>query len=100
MTARFRQAPVETPGTIRPEALAALQDELRAELTNAVLALNVNQIKVVIKRVSEVDGARGAVVSCGPVRLYKGLAGTNGFRKRSSSPLRLGRREFAERRES
>ena len=62
ITDEAQAPPVESVGTLRPEALAALPDELRAELMNTVLALNVNQIKAVIKRVSEVDGTLGAAL--------------------------------------
>jgi hypothetical protein len=54
---------VETTGILRREALAALPDELRAELTNAVLALNIHQITAVIKRVSKIDAGLGSALA-------------------------------------
>ena len=43
------------PGGLRPEALAALPEDLRVELTNAVVTLDAAQIAAVIERISEVD---------------------------------------------
>jgi CheY-like chemotaxis protein len=54
---------IAPPGTLRPEALATLPAELRTELTNAVLALNLNRIDAAIKRVSETDAELGAALA-------------------------------------
>jgi signal transduction histidine kinase/ligand-binding sensor domain-containing protein/DNA-binding response OmpR family regulator len=53
---------VETT-VLRPEALAALPDDLRTELANAVLALDVGRLKAVIARVSERDARLGAALA-------------------------------------
>ncbi|MCX6626607.1 MAG: ATP-binding protein [Candidatus Solibacter sp.] len=56
------------PGTqdslpLRPEALAALSEELRGELANALMSLDADRIARVIRGISEVDPALGAVVA-------------------------------------
>jgi signal transduction histidine kinase/ligand-binding sensor domain-containing protein/CheY-like chemotaxis protein len=56
-------APVaESPGVLRAEALAALPEGLRAELTNAVISLNISRITPVIKRISEIDPVLGSAL--------------------------------------
>ncbi len=50
------------PAGLRPEALAALPESLRAELTDAVVTLDANQISGVIERISRVDAALGAAL--------------------------------------
>jgi len=49
----------DSTNTLRPEALAALPDDLRSELKQAVLALNARQVAAVISRISELDAALG-----------------------------------------
>ena len=53
----------EAPTILRAEALATLPVDLRGELMNAVLALNINQITAVVRRISEVDPALGAALT-------------------------------------
>ena len=48
---------------LRPEALAALPEDLRAELTDAVVTLDANQIAGVIDRISEVDPALSSALA-------------------------------------
>ena len=48
---------------LRPEALAALPEDLRAELTDAVVTLDANQIAGVIERISEVDPALSSALA-------------------------------------
>ncbi len=50
----------QTPAGLRPEALAALPEDLRTELTDAVVTLDASQIAAVIERISEVDAALGS----------------------------------------
>ena len=54
---------------MRPEAFAALPEDLRAELANAVLALNINRINVAIAHVSERDARLGAALALHAERL-------------------------------
>jgi CheY-like chemotaxis protein len=51
------------PEKLRPEALAALPVELRTELTDAVVALDIERIHAGIRRVSEIDPGLGAALS-------------------------------------
>jgi CheY-like chemotaxis protein len=50
-----RQPSERTIAGIRPDALAALPEDLRAELTNAVVTLDARQIAAVIEHISRVD---------------------------------------------
>jgi len=56
-------AAVASSPSLLPEALAALPVELRAELGNAVVALDVDRIYVAIQRVSGVDAALGEALA-------------------------------------
>jgi hypothetical protein len=58
-----RKSPEQTPAGLRPEALAALPEDLRAELTNAVVTLDAGQIAAVIQRISKVDAALGSALA-------------------------------------
>jgi len=55
--------PVESSTTLRPTAFASLPDDLVAELKNAVISLDVNQITAVIARVSELDAELGSALA-------------------------------------
>jgi hypothetical protein len=48
---------------LHPEALAALPEELRKELADALIALDVMRIAGVIRGISEVDPALGGVLA-------------------------------------
>ena len=48
---------------LRPEALAALPEEMREELSNAIRALDAERIARLVHRISEVDPALGAVLA-------------------------------------
>jgi hypothetical protein len=48
---------------LRPEELATLPEELRAELKDAVITLNMERIARVIERVRERDAALGAALA-------------------------------------
>jgi signal transduction histidine kinase/ligand-binding sensor domain-containing protein/CheY-like chemotaxis protein len=56
-----------TPGpavaALRSEALQALPGELRAELTNAIVTLDITRVMAVIARVSERDAALGSALA-------------------------------------
>jgi CheY-like chemotaxis protein len=54
---------VELPAALRPEALAALPDDLRAELTTAVLTLDIERITPAIRRISELDATLGSALA-------------------------------------
>jgi hypothetical protein len=56
-------ATVEEAGLLRPAALAALPDQLRRELLDAVLSLEPGRVGLVIDRVREVDGPLGSSLS-------------------------------------
>ena len=47
---------------LRPEALAAIPEDLRAELTNAVLTLDINRITPAIRRIAELDPPLGSAL--------------------------------------
>ena len=47
---------------LRPEALAALPEDLRAELMNAVVTLDIDRITAVIRRIAELDAALGSAL--------------------------------------
>jgi CheY-like chemotaxis protein len=53
---------VEPAGILHPETLTALPVELRVELTNALLALKIDQVTALVKRVSELDPALGSTL--------------------------------------
>jgi signal transduction histidine kinase/CheY-like chemotaxis protein/streptogramin lyase len=53
---------VEFPAALRPEALAAIPEDLRAELTNAVLTLDINRITPAIRRIAELDPPLGSAL--------------------------------------
>ncbi len=53
----------EATAALRPEALAALPEEMREELANALMALDAERIGGLIRRISEVDPALGAVLA-------------------------------------
>jgi CheY-like chemotaxis protein len=59
----YEQAPAaaaeERTATLRPEALAALSPELRGELSDALVSLDVARIAELIRRVSALDPALG-----------------------------------------
>jgi CheY-like chemotaxis protein len=58
------QKPSAQPSAgLRPEALAALPENLRAALTDAVVTLDAGQINAVIKRISDVDAALGSALA-------------------------------------
>jgi predicted Zn-dependent protease with MMP-like domain len=57
-----REPSEQTPVGLRQEALAALPEDLRVELTNAVVTLDANQIAAVIERISRVDAALGSAL--------------------------------------
>jgi CheY-like chemotaxis protein len=63
----YGQGPLVSAGepipALRPEALAALPQELREDLTNALISLDMEWIAKVIGRVSELDNALGAALS-------------------------------------
>ena len=54
---------VQTTAVLRPEALAALPDELRQDLASALVALDGERIAVSIRRISEVDPAVGIALT-------------------------------------
>jgi signal transduction histidine kinase/ligand-binding sensor domain-containing protein/CheY-like chemotaxis protein len=56
---RIPRQPVRS-ALLRPESLAALPDELRRELADAVTALNVAAMTAVIRQISEVNPALGS----------------------------------------
>jgi signal transduction histidine kinase/CheY-like chemotaxis protein len=59
-----KAAPAGEPSAVlRPEELASLPDELRAELQDAVITLNMERIARVIERVRQRDAALGAVLA-------------------------------------
>jgi hypothetical protein len=62
-------APVESTPILRHEAFAALPEELRTELANAVLALNIRKINAAIARVSERDARLGSALAFHAERL-------------------------------
>ncbi len=72
---RYRRSEVqpyarrESPPPLRPEALEALPEELRAELRDALEALDVERIVAVIHRVSERDSVLGSALSYSAGRL-------------------------------
>jgi signal transduction histidine kinase/CheY-like chemotaxis protein len=53
----------ESSAVLRPEELASLPDELRAELQDAVITLNMERIARVIERVRQRDAALGAMLA-------------------------------------
>jgi CheY-like chemotaxis protein len=53
---------VEFPAALRPEALAAIPEDLRVDLTNAVLTLDINRITPAISRIAELDPALGSAL--------------------------------------
>jgi CheY-like chemotaxis protein len=53
----------EPAPSLRPEALAALPPELRAELRHAMICLEAERVQVIIGRVSERDAALGSALS-------------------------------------
>jgi hypothetical protein len=55
--------PVERVVELRPEALAAVPAELRAELRDALIALNAERIAGILERVTERDAALGAMLA-------------------------------------
>ncbi len=57
------QPPVPATAVLRPEALAALPEELRRELADAVIALDGELITGLIRRISEADPALGGVLA-------------------------------------
>jgi signal transduction histidine kinase/streptogramin lyase/ActR/RegA family two-component response regulator len=61
--------PVESTPILRPEAFAALPEDLRAELANAVLALDIGRINAAIAHVSERDARLGATLAFHAERL-------------------------------
>jgi CheY-like chemotaxis protein len=58
-----RKPSAQPPAGLRPEALAALPENLRAALTDAVVTLDAGQINAVIKRISDVDAALGSALA-------------------------------------
>jgi CheY-like chemotaxis protein/anti-sigma regulatory factor (Ser/Thr protein kinase) len=48
---------------LRPEAFAALPEELREQFTNAVVALDMPRIARLVREISEIDPALGAVLA-------------------------------------
>jgi hypothetical protein len=53
---------VDLPAALRPEALAAIPEDLRAELMNAVLTLDINRITPAIRRIAELDATLGSAL--------------------------------------
>jgi len=64
---RYRERDLASPGVsapaLLPEALAALPETLRAELRDALLALDAGRIAAVIDRVLERDSALGSALA-------------------------------------
>jgi len=66
---RYRRAEAESPPpagpaeTLRPEAIAALPASLRAELRDAVVALDAERISRTVRKVSEHDAALGSALA-------------------------------------
>ena len=54
---------VQATAALRPEALAALPDEVREELANALMALDAERIARVIQGISEIDAGLGGVLA-------------------------------------
>jgi hypothetical protein len=54
---------VESPPMLHAEAIAGLPIELRIELTDAVIALNMNQIDAAIQRISALEAELGAALA-------------------------------------
>ncbi len=64
VTWRDERRPSErSPAGLRPEALAALPEDLRTQLTDAVVTLDADQIAGVIERISGVDAALGSALA-------------------------------------
>jgi hypothetical protein len=55
--------PAVAPAALRPEALAALPEEMREELANSLMALDAERIAGIIRGISETDAALGAVLA-------------------------------------
>ncbi len=53
----------EVAPPLRPEALAAIPDDLRAELTNALLTLDIERITPAIRRIAELDATLGLALA-------------------------------------
>jgi len=78
---RYRRAgvpakaePEPRPSLFSAEAVAALPPELRAELQDAIVALDASRIETVVKRVSEVDARLGeAMAECARTFSYSVL---------------------------
>jgi DNA-binding response OmpR family regulator len=80
---RPSQPLVQAKAELRPEALAALPEELREELTKALMALDKERIAEQVRRISEIDPALGDVLavlaaSFAYTPIMKALRGTNG----------------------
>jgi signal transduction histidine kinase/ligand-binding sensor domain-containing protein/CheY-like chemotaxis protein len=74
---------VQAKAHLRPEALAGLPEELRQELTKAVMALDKERIAELVRRISEIDPALGDVLAVLSANfsytlILKALRGTNG----------------------